>query len=331
MITQTKLGETGLKVGRLGLGTWELGVQKINVPTVKQMIGQMLDSGANLIDTSDNYNGAENILGEAIKDFNRDDLVIVTKCGDYTDVTFDPKTGLSTNHPAYKYAHLNFSPKVIKRNVEDSLRNLKIDCIDVLLIHTCFLDKLQQGDVIDAIIRAKEEGKARFIGYSGDNAEIIYSAQIPEFSVLELSLSIADIRNGYVPLQIAKENKMGIIVKRPIANAFWRKDIYLPAFVYAQNYRNRTKKMQLKPSQFGLPNNNDGWVELALSFTHSLPIDVMAVGTTRLDHMNQNINIISKLGKSSQTNIVDGVIDKFCNAQKKIRKYSQGKIWLGLE
>jgi len=328
-IPRATLGKTGLRVGRLGIGTWELGVQKTSISDVSKILGSMLDAGGNLIDTSDNYNGAEQILGKALKSFRRDDFVIVTKCGDYTDITFDPKTGLSTNHPDYEYANLNFTPAVIKKNVEDSLRNLGVDVLDVLLIHTCYLDKLHQGDVIDAVIRAKKEGKVKHIGYSGDNAEIIYSAQIPEFSVLEMSLSVTDIRNSYVPLDVAKKAGMGIIIKRPVANAFWRKDLYLPAIVYGNEYRNRALKMKTKPSQFGLSNSNAGWMELALNFALNFPVDCLAVGTTRLDHMHQNIDIVSRFKRNSA--LIKEVNHQFLSAQSKIKKYSKDKVWLGLE
>lgn len=330
-VPQTILGKTGLKVGRLGLGTWELGDQKISVSNTKQLLKTMLNSGANLIDTSDNYSGAETILGKALKDFKREDFVIVTKCGDYTKVTFDSKTGLSTNHPDYIHHKHNFTASVIKRNVEDSLKALKVDHLDVLLIHTAYLDTMRKGEVIDATIQAQKEGKVRFIGYSGDNAELLFSAQIPEFDVLELSLSITDMRNGLLPLQIAKQRNLGTIIKRPIANAFWRKDLYMTALVYAAEYRQRAKQMGTKPSDFGLPNNNAGWIELALSFTLSHPVDVLAIGTTRLDHMEQNINIISKLGNKSNKRLVSKVIDNFYDAQCAVPSYQDDKIWLGLE
>jgi aryl-alcohol dehydrogenase-like predicted oxidoreductase len=320
-IPQTTLGKTGLKVGRLGLGTWELGNQNISVPETKKIIGTLLDHGGNLIDTSDNYDGAELLIGRAIKEFNRDDIVIVTKCGDYTKRTFDPLTALSTNDPKYKHYNLNFTPKVIKRNVEDSLKNLGVDHLDVLLIHTCFLKHFHQGDVIDAIIRAKEEGKVRFIGYSGDNAEVIYSAQIPEFSVMEMSLNIADMRNAKIPLSVTKKHNFGTIIKRPVGNAFWRKDLYLVAQVYAKEYKKRAKKMGIRPSDVGLSNNKDGWIQM----------DVLAVGTTRLDHMKQNIDIVSKFGDKSNKELRNTIISKFEAAQKRIKKYADNKVWRGLE
>jgi len=328
-IPQTTLGKTGLKVGRLGLGTWELGDQKVSVSTTKQLLKTMLDSGGNLIDTSDNYTGAEAILGEALTGFKREDFVIVTKCGDYTKITFDPKTGLSTNNPAYEHHKHNFTASVIKRNVEESLRALKVDYLDVLLIHTAYLDTMRKGEVIDATIQAQKEGKVRFIGYSGDNAELLFSAQIPEFDVLELSIGITDMRNGLLPLQAAKQRNLGTIIKRPIANAFWRKDLYTTALVYAAEYRQRAKQMGIKPSDFGLPNNNTGWVELALNFTLSHPVDVLAIGTTRLDHMKQNIDIVSNFKPNKR--LVAEVIDKFYDAQCAISSYQDNKVWLGLE
>jgi len=331
-IPQTTLGKTDLQIGRLGIGTWELGDQKVSVKTTKQLLATMLDAGGNLIDTSDNYSGAESILGQALRGFNRDDFVIVTKCGDYTKMTFDPATGLSTNHPDFKHQHLNFTAPVIKKNVEDSLKLLGVDYLDVLLIHTAYLESMRKGEVIDATIQAQKEGKVRYVGYSGDNAELLYSIQVPEFEVVELSLSITDMRNAMIPLKAIKERGMGIIVKRPIANAFWRgKDLYQTAFGYSKEYRQRAKKMGLRPSDFGLPNNNAGWIELSLAFTMSFPVDNLAIGTTRLDHMQQNIEVVSRIGNRANHRLVNKVMDKFDAAQDQIGNYADGKAWLGLE
>jgi len=329
MIKQTVLGQTGLRVGRLGLGTWELGDQKIDVSTTQQILRDMLAAGGNLIDTSDNYDGAEELLGQALQDFRRDDFIVVTKCGDYTPRTFDPKTGLSTNHPKYQYAHLNFTPLVIARNIEESLKRLRVDVLDVCILHTPFLPALLRGDCIDALIRAKEQGKVRFIGYSGDNEEVVFCSQIPEFSVIELSLSIADMRNAGVPLKTAIDNNMGILVKRPIANAFWRKDLYLTAHAYAGDYRNRARLMRLKPDQHGYNRDNHGWMQMALDFVLSFPVHTIIPGTTRVDHMRENIDIVSKFKPKKK--MAKNLIDQFVEAQSRIKKYSKGRLWLGLE
>tara|TARA_Y100000310_G_scaffold157431_1_gene156777 strand:- start:2436 stop:3524 length:1089 start_codon:yes stop_codon:yes gene_type:complete len=311
-IPKTILGKTNLEVGRLGLGTWELGDQKTDPDDVTEIIQYMLDHGGNLIDTADCYSDAESILGKALKDINRDDYILVTKAGHV------PENNKDFKHE--KKEDIEFSKKVIKKNVEISLKKLKTDHIDVLLIHTSTLEKLHEGEVIDAVIEAQKDGKVRFIGYSGDNEEIIYASQIPEFSVVEMSMNITDMKNRGLPLKSVKEQNLGVLVKRPIANAFWRgSDIYKKAYEYAEDYRYRAKKMSL---------NNKDYLEAAIGFTMATPVDVLAIGTTRLDHMKENINIASSVPRWDRK--FNSIISSFENAEKD-ENYTDKRDWLGLD
>ena len=105
-IPKTILGKTNLEVGRLGLGTWELGDQKTDPDDVTEIIQYMLDHGGNLIDTADCYSDAESILGKALKDINRDDYILVTKAGHV------PENNKDFKHE--KKEDIEFSKKVIK-------------------------------------------------------------------------------------------------------------------------------------------------------------------------------------------------------------------------
>jgi len=191
------------------------------------------------------------------------------------------------------------------------------------------MPKLHQGDCIEALINAKQQGKVRFIGYSGDNEEIVFCSQVPEFDVIMMSLNVTDARNSQIPLAVANQAEMATIVKRPIANTFWRKDLYTLAYHYAADYRSRAQQMGMCPELFGLPNTNGGWLQLAFGFTLSFPVDVVVPGTTRLDHMLQNIDIVSSLNTSRQLQYE--VLDMFFEAQEPLEYGKGGKPWLGLE
>ena len=313
-IPTSTLGKTGLEVGKLGLGTWEIGNQNTDPEDVRNIVAEMLDNGGNFIDTAHCYEGAEGILGEALSDFNRDDYVLLTKTGHKVDSDFDRVEG-SSKH---------FTPEVMKSNVEKSLQELNTDYVDVLLIHTSGMDDLEDGAIIDSMIELQDEGKARYIGYSGDNEDLLYAASIPEFSVIEMSLSIMDMRNGGEILDQIKENGLGVVAKRPIANAFWRgKDLYSKAYDYSEEYRDRAEKMGFSVGDFSI-----NWLKMAITFTMTFPIDVMAIGTTRLDHMRENIGIVSSAEANKE--LVNDIAEKFYEAQDKIENYKDNKVWLGL-
>ena len=87
-----KLGKTGIDISRIGLGTWSIGGGSAwggdhDLQVVVDTIREAPKAGVNLIDTAPGYNfgNSEKILGKALEGMNREDLVIITKCG----VTWD--------------------------------------------------------------------------------------------------------------------------------------------------------------------------------------------------------------------------------------------------
>ena len=67
--------------------------------------------------------------------------------------------------------------------------------VDVMLLHSCDLATLQKGEALGALVKARDAGKIRFAGYSGDNEAAAWAAAHPDIAVLETSISIADQRN----------------------------------------------------------------------------------------------------------------------------------------
>jgi aryl-alcohol dehydrogenase-like predicted oxidoreductase len=115
------LGNTGIEVGEIGLGAWQIGGGAwgmVNRETAFAMIDKSLDLGANFIDTAPGYGEgkSEELLGEALKG-RRDRAVICTKFGHHADGT------------------TNYSVDKLRSSVEGSLRRLRTDYLDVLLLH----------------------------------------------------------------------------------------------------------------------------------------------------------------------------------------------------
>ena len=112
--------------------------------------------------------------------------------------------------------------------------------------------------------QSAKAGKIKFAGYSGDNDTAAYAAGLPDVAVIETSINITDQRNIDLVLPKAKQNNIGVIVKRPIANAAWKNIDKQPGMYqsYAKEYTERFKKMGIRAADLGF--SDDDWPEIAL-------------------------------------------------------------------
>jgi aryl-alcohol dehydrogenase-like predicted oxidoreductase len=144
---------------------------------------------------------------------------------------------------------------------------------------------------LGALVKAREAGKIRFAGYSGDNEAAAYAATLPDVAVIETSVNIADQINLRLVLPATQKNNIGVIAKRPVANAAWRQPDQQQGLYrgYAQTYHDRLKQMKLNLSHLGF-SGDDAWPELALRFTLSHPgVHTAIIGTTNPDNARANL------------------------------------------
>ncbi len=113
---------------------------------------------------------------------------------------------------------------------------------------------------------------------------------MPDMSVIETSISICDQVNIDKVLPLAQKHNIGIIAKRPIANAAWKKVQPGMYQSYAQVYIDRLAKMDLDAADFKMD-----WPELALRFTLSQPgVHVAIIGTTNPNNAVKNTEYAEK-------------------------------------
>jgi aryl-alcohol dehydrogenase-like predicted oxidoreductase len=269
-MTKRTFGRTGLSVSPLGFGAAPIGYLNTHQQAISTLLNQLLDSGVNLIDTAASYPGSEEAIGKAVG-HRRDEFVLVSKCGQ----SFDDVPGEA------------WSAQVIAATIDRSLTRLRTDHLDVMLLHTCGLDILKRGEAIDALVVARKSGKIRHAGYSGDNDAAAWAAAHPELDVLQTSVNLTDQHNIDLVLPIAREHKVAVMAKRPIADAAWkttRPGLYQ---IYAKVYEDRLREMKISADSYGL-----SWIELALRFTLSFPeVSTAIVGTTNREHAASNVDI----------------------------------------
>ncbi|MDP6788787.1 MAG: aldo/keto reductase [Rhodospirillales bacterium] len=304
------LGKTGFEVSALGFGAAPVGFLETDRREVAEILGGLLDRGINLIDTAASYRGSEEAIGATVG-HRRDDYVLVSKCGQ----SFDDIEGAA------------WTPAVIAPTVERSLRRLGTDHIDVVLLHSCDLETLKRGEALGALVKARDAGKTRFVGYSGDNEAAVHAAGLDEVAVIETSVSICDQANIDAVLPEAKRNDIGVLAKRPIANAAWKaaseqRGIYVN---YAKTYAERLAGMAIAPADLGFPGEvGAAWSEIALRFTLSQPgVTTAIVGTTKVSNVEHNFEALSK-GPLAD-NIVADLRQAFRRAEA-----AAGEPWPGL-
>jgi aryl-alcohol dehydrogenase-like predicted oxidoreductase len=278
-MNKTAFGRTGLMVAPLGFGAAPIGFLKTDQDRVASMLNFMLDAGANVIDTAAMYEGSEELIGRAVG-HRRSEYVLVSKCG--TKVP-------DIDAPIW-------SAELVSKTVDRALKRLRTDHLDVMLLHSCDLETLKKGDALGALVKARDAGKIRHAGYSGDNETVAYAAALPDVAVIETSINIADQRNIDVALPVARQHNVGMIAKRPIANAAWKEPSQQPGMYksYASTYTDRLKQMKLDPKALGFAGET-GWPELALRFTLSQPgVHTAIIGTTNPDNARLNLSIAEK-------------------------------------
>ena len=266
MIERRALGRTGLAVSVLGFGGSEIGFERVEVATVRRMVADALDAGLNVVDTAECYGDSEALLGTAVAD-RRHDYHLFTKCGHFEGTGRD-----------------DWRPESLERSIARSLERLRTDHVDLLQLHSCSEDDLRRGDVIAVVERARERGQTRFVGYSGDGAAARYAVECGSFDVLQTSVNVADQEAIELTLPLAHARGVGVIAKRPIANAAWRAG-RRPDNAYHHVYWDRLQRLDYDflrrpPAEA---------VGVALRFTAAIPgVHTLIVGTTRPGRWREN-------------------------------------------
>lgn len=256
----------------LGFGGVEIGWNNEPLETVEELLNSALDAGLNVIDTAAAYRASEELIGKAVGG-RRKEYFLLTKCGAVDGFT-----------------RYDWSKKGVLETIEQSLRKLKTDYLDIAQLHSCDKEILRQGDCIEGLERAVEKGYTRYIGYSGDNEHAKYAIEMNVFDALQTSVSIADQAaiDGNIPLAV--ERSLGVIAKRPIANAVWRNS-EKPEDAYHQEYWDRIQKLKFD----FLDKSVEEATAAALRFTMTIPgVDTMIVGTTKPRRWHENARYVAE-------------------------------------
>ncbi len=268
-----KFGKTDMDFSVLGFGGAEIGFNPNQTQSdVDVLLNSAIDSGLNLIDTAAGYLQSEKMIGKAVGK-RRKEFYLITKCGALDGFT-----------------RLDWTRKGILETIETSLRALKTDYLDIAQLHSCGSETLRRGEAIEGLLRAQEKGYTRFIGYSGDNEDARTAIELDIFDALQTSVSIADQSPIETNIKLASEKGLGVIAKRPIANAVWR-NAEKPESSYHHEYWDRIEKLNFE----FLDKSLEEATATALRFTMTIAgVSTMIVGTTKPNRWQENAKYVAE-------------------------------------
>jgi uncharacterized protein len=195
VIEKTRFGRTGLSVSRIAFGG--IPIQRLTPAEGVRLVKEVLDEGVTFIDTARAYGQSEELIGEAIAGRPRKDVVLASK-----SPAVDREGFLSA--------------------LEESLRKLKTDCIDIYHHHNISTqDRMEKamgpGGAFEGMTQAIRQGKVRFPAFSSHVLPV--AAQMIRtglFDVVQVPFNFVDHQALEVVIPLARERDMGIIAMKPL-------------------------------------------------------------------------------------------------------------------
>ena len=217
-----RLGSTGLEVSVIGLGTWQFGGEwgkDFTQPEVDALIGRAGELGVNLIDTAECYGDhlAESLVGRAIA-ADRDRWVVATKFGHrfhaerLRQPDWDPGS-VRSDH---------WSPEDVARQLEDSLRALGTDYIDIYQSHGGSDADFGTPGLWETLQDQVRAGKIRHLGISldaGDGPRVRRAADVGA-AVVQVPYSRLQREAEQQVLPVCAELAVGVLAREPLANGY---------------------------------------------------------------------------------------------------------------
>lgn len=170
---------------------------------------------------------------------------------------------------------------------------------------------MEKEENIQALLDARQAGKTRFIGCSADNESALWTVESDLFDTLQTSYNLVDQSARRDLLPQAKAQNMGVIIKRPIANAAWGAET--SPSNYAHTYFMRAKEMLAEGPIPGAP---DDRILLALGYVFAQDLaDTMIVGTLNPRHLAANIEMVNRL-LPIDAQVVEGLNGRFDHVEE---------------
>lgn len=200
------LGRTGWKVSDISFGAWAIGGFWGHVSEADALatLHKAMDCGVNFIDTADVYgDGRSERLIARLRKERKDEIIVATKAGRRL-----PQQTIE-----------GYSRKNLAAWIEDSLRNLNTDAIDLLQLHCPPTDLYDHAEVFSRLDDFVKEGKLRFYGVSVEKVqEALKALEYPNVQSVQIIFNCFRLKPAEEFFPRAKEKKVGILARVPLAS-----------------------------------------------------------------------------------------------------------------
>lgn len=224
------LGRTGWKVSEVSFGAWAIGGSWGNVSDEDSLaaLNQAIDSGINFIDTADVYgNGRSERLIARLKKSRKEKIVVATKAGRRL-----PKQTVD----GYTREHLTLW-------VEDSLRNLETDAIDLLQLHCPPTDAYYHPEIFGILDDLVKAGKVLHYGVSVERVEEALKAIVfPNVQTVQIIFNCFRQRPAEIFFPEAKRRQVGILARVPLASGLLTGKLTRDSHFAADDHRNFNRR-----------------------------------------------------------------------------------------
>ena len=221
------LGKTNFRISEVSLGTWQLGGkwgEKFNPKTAEEILNKSVEKGINFIDTADVYNDGQSeiSIGKLLKKIDHK-IYIATKIGR----RLNPHTADGYNK------------KNISQFVEDSLKRLDVEIIDLIQLHCPPTEVYYRDEAFEALRDLKDEGKINHYGVSVEKVEEALKAiQYPGAATVQIIYNMLRLKPAEVFFKKAHAKNVGIIVRVPLASGLLSGKFSLETVFSADDHRN---------------------------------------------------------------------------------------------
>jgi aryl-alcohol dehydrogenase-like predicted oxidoreductase len=228
-----ELGRTGWKVSEISFGAWAIGSMwgKVDDNESLAALHRAIDLGVNFIDTADVYGeGRSERLIARLKKARRETIYVATKAGR----RLSPHTAEGYN------------PTNLTEFVEDSLRNLETDCLDLVQLHCPPVEVYYRPEVFGALDDLAKAGKIRYYGVSVEKVEEALKAiEFPGVQTIQIIFNMFRLRPAELFFPEAQRRQVGILARVPLASGLLTGKMTRHSTFAADDHRNSNRHGEL--------------------------------------------------------------------------------------